>query len=156
MGINQSIKYLDSQISLYKKRSQESLIAEQSFSAENDLSTVRTINDDVQIRNQAPVIRSINSMKAFENKIKIKSQINVEELNYRYKNELRELKSKLSQVKALDEKNSGDFLVRKSLVPELASKARYKSWKNEATQYLESRILANKAKLSTLEGLKVY
>lgn len=150
-GINQSIKYLDNQISLYKKRSQESLKAEQAFSAENDLSTVRTINDDVQLRNQAPVIRSIKSMKAFENKIKIKSQINVEELGFRYKNELRELRSKLSQVKALNEENSGDFLVRKALVPELASKAQYKSWRDEATEYLESRIQASKAKLSTLE-----
>lgn len=149
-GINQSIKYLDSQITLYQKRSQESLTAEQTFSSENDLSIL--LVEDRSIRNE--IKQQIKSMKAFDQPTKVNSQINVEVLRVRYNNELRELKSKLAQVQSLDDKNSVDIIVRQALVPELAPKARYKSWRDDAKKYLEARIVANNAKLSSLERPK--
>ena len=153
-GINQSLEYLDSQISLYQRRSQESLKAEQTFSAENDLSILLTEDTDLKLIKAPPAFESIKAMKAFEEPTRVNSQINVEVLRVRYNNELRELKSKLLQIESLDNEDSADFLVRKALIPELASKARYKSWTDEAKNYLNSRIVANNAKLSLLERPK--
>ena len=149
-GINQSIKYLDSQIELYKFKSQESLKAEQEFSTENDLSIFlvedRTITNDIK--------QQLNVLKAFEKPTKVNTQINVEVLRVRYSNILRELKSKLEQVQTLNDSNKGDFILRQTLLPELAQRARYKSWKDEAKIYLNAKIVATNAKLSSLERPK--